>query len=307
MFAMPEDTTGVFATSFLELFAGEKLTPLPGVTNLFGHAVHGDTQVVAGAGQLFGTFDPIFIEDQPLGETHSITLIADSLAVMDLLARFDPSLTTATLNNLFEAASSQRTKGGDLAEGDSLERILDTVGAIFFPTDWQPSPVDRSNQGFADIGNRDLFHDNIHRLRDIAEGDHGVAKIEGSHAVNFAEKAETDVAYRYALKHLNVFVVVGRSDLYAAHNQDGELEKDDPETRKGMSDDYLRERAGFLSSLAYWNSVNGVPLAWATTATWRFEDRGLGVTIENADPANEGKIGVRPRTARVHQMRHDRR
>ena len=75
------------------------------IPQFFGHATHGDTEWVANSGVHAADPEPLFIEDQPdiqglafdsigrifgglksnFGTTHSITLIADSLALMRFL------------------------------------------------------------------------------------------------------------------------------------------------------------------------------------------------------------------------------
>jgi len=75
------------------------------ITQLFGHATNGvDIEVVANSG-IHGPTTPILIEGQPLlenvrerdyGNSHSITLIVDSLALQDLFLKVDPTLTQDT-------------------------------------------------------------------------------------------------------------------------------------------------------------------------------------------------------------------
>jgi len=63
--------------------------------------------------------------------------------------------------------------------------------------------------------------------------------------------AMTDIAWRYALRELNPFVIPDIS--YDRHNQDGSLDLYDPETGKGaMTERYLQDRAAMLTwKLAY--------------------------------------------------------
>jgi|GEM_PF-972242 len=60
------------------------------------------------------------------------------------------------------------------------------------------------------------------------------------------QNAKDSIAWRYALKHLNAFVVEGVD--YASHNQDGSLDLYDSTTGEGaMSDTYLSARADMLT------------------------------------------------------------
>ena len=122
--------------------------PIPGtvkpvgpITQLYGHATHDDTEYVANGGYHVKPI-PIFIEDQPdltgfggffgqsgdFGTTHSITLIADSLALMSLFQEIDGNLNQRKIEAIFAAASNRRAHGGFFGgngEYDSLENALD--------------------------------------------------------------------------------------------------------------------------------------------------------------------------------------
>ncbi len=87
------------------------------ITQLFGHATTGvDVEIVANSG-VHGPVSQILIESQPLleglnqqrelqyGNSHSITLIVDSLAVQELFQSVDPMLTQAQIEAIFKAAS----------------------------------------------------------------------------------------------------------------------------------------------------------------------------------------------------------
>jgi len=65
-------------------------------------------------------------------------------------------------------------------------------------------------------------------------------------AVDVAFQAESDIAYRYALKELNPFVVFAAD--YDRHNVQGELDPVNPVDGTGsLSHDYLFDRALFLA------------------------------------------------------------
>jgi Ca2+-binding RTX toxin-like protein len=60
------------------------------------------------------------------------------------------------------------------------------------------------------------------------------------------ENAKTDIAWRYALRELNAFVIEGVD--YSRHNADGSLDLYDPQTGQGsMSELYLQDRAAMLA------------------------------------------------------------
>lgn len=95
--------------------------------------------------------------------------------------------------------------------------------------------------------------------------------------------AKTDIAWRYALRELNPFVITGDS-LYTIHNADGSLDLYDPLTGKGtMTDLYLQDRAAMLTwklrydkeKLPYTSQYNTSEIA----GNWDFVDTTLPITL----------------------------
>ncbi|MFC1385690.1 MAG: calcium-binding protein, partial [gamma proteobacterium symbiont of Clathrolucina costata] len=73
-------------------------------------------------------------------------------------------------------------------------------------------------------------------------------------------RANNDIAYRYALAHLNPFVITGRESLYDDHNENGELELYDSITQVGeITQAYLEDRSAFLALLNQGN-ITGEPV-----------------------------------------------
>ncbi len=140
---LPEGDRGNLSVGLEELIFGQRIGDDIKITNLYGHNSPGDDrllgEVVAGAGQIFGSFLSIYIEDQPLfnpqdsetledkllrsfGASHSISLLADSLVVMELMQTLDPDLKREDMNQIFASASASK-RDGSRAEGDSLDII----------------------------------------------------------------------------------------------------------------------------------------------------------------------------------------
>ncbi|MCU7837987.1 MAG: hypothetical protein KZQ94_01260 [Candidatus Thiodiazotropha sp. (ex Troendleina suluensis)] len=74
--------------------------------------------------------------------------------------------------------------------------------------------------------------------------------------------ANDNIAYRYALMHLNPFAVTGRDDLYDRHNDMDQLERYEETTQEGeLTPSNLQDRAEFLVLLNQMNlndaSVSG--------------------------------------------------
>jgi hypothetical protein len=190
------------------------------ITQLFGHANFGDVEVTANSG-VHAPTTSIFIEAQPFlegligrlpfapeltslldgkgdfGNTHSLTLVIDSLSVMETFMTVDESLTKRRVETILSGASNQKARGWGAesskdsnAEGDSLELPLDKLRKLygaqgvrysivegaereeFFDygvAAWS-TPFSRANGGFGDAGNRRVLHRNIELLKDkIAE------------------------------------------------------------------------------------------------------------------------------------------
>lgn len=154
------------------------------ITQLFGHADHNDSEYVANRG-VHGSPTSVFIEDQPnldgfggifglngdFGTTHSITLIVDSLSLMEAFQTVDPNVTQTSLGQIFSAASNQTGSGttivaGGIAEGNSLENALDALRKVFLgnvtPTNFgrqtgdfarvAPSPLEGEGWGEGAVG-----------------------------------------------------------------------------------------------------------------------------------------------------------
>lgn len=267
---------------FLSIFGhGEDRIPDPKVTNLFGLSTQFDPEFVAGAGQIVGGFDGIYIENQPLltlrnpktlfdmfGDTHSITLVADTLAVMALIEQIDPQVDHRLLNGIFAAASANRAQWygveplpvDGVAEGDSLERVLDALGELLYGEAWQPTSYSRALGAYGDLALRNQFYENVKRVKDGLVGQAGtVQSLIGIDASAMMSCAKSDPAYRYALVHLNPFVVTGNITLYEAHSAD--LAPFNPADGTGVvTDQYLADRAQFLEA-KLWFTLRDVDTA----------------------------------------------
>ena len=287
---LPDSDTGALEVSFKELridnpdldFTREQITGDPKITNLYGHAIPGDDrpggEFVAGSGQIFGEFLPVYIEDQPIfnltvsgwhdllnpsdvvlrsfGPGHSISLLADSLVVMDLMQSLDPGLARLDMNQIFASANNSKrvsglTENSSRAEGDSLEQILDALGEFFLPASWTATPSSDRSGAYADLFYRNPFYDNVGKLRSELFDTNGQLKsdYQGIRITRPAVEPIDSIAYRYALKTLNPFVINGIPRIYERHNPDHELDRYDPETGLGMTDEYIKDRTALLQDV----------------------------------------------------------
>lgn len=300
---------------------------------VYGMGSHNDETYVTNSGITPLNKTLVFIEDQageyPASEpqpdgtvrqedfarTHSITLIVDSLAVGNLLQKFHPTLTRNGVDAVLTAASNQTGKDADTfedtrSETDSLERVVDALWRIL--KDGSKIPIETAPDGFGHLGNRNILHDRIAQLSEVAS--HSIGKYEirplveinwepvptwtqtiarslGSYntvltSLNKAEILQKTrqidaegLAYRYALHQLNPFVLLGAD--YSAFNGSGELDQFNANTGRGLTQLYLESRVEQLAWLLQIN-VNDesarkvVPGMDAVT----YEDLGLGKKIE---------------------------
>jgi hypothetical protein len=158
--------------------------------------VEGD--VVHDIGNTPGTQQTIFSESAHQGVvvSHDIKAITDSLAVHALFAQLDPSLNSSgmgTITRILKASSN--------IAANSLEAALAAVGKIFGKT---YSTVETD---------RDAFYINLFDLQtalsSTSAGLLTVVPLAGKAASEMFSQAQTDLAYRYALAHLNPFAITG--------------------------------------------------------------------------------------------------
>ncbi len=266
------------------------------ITLLYGQATTDDLQFVTSSG-VHAPAIPVFIEGQPLiagdplpsftasGNTHSITLIVDSLATQELIQIIDPRYGQAGAELLLKAASNTKaetiapldTLG--VAEGDSLEKTIDAFRKLFRdpilpPAD--PLPVNSRVDGFGDMANRNTMYAAIQEVKDriaaLRSQQSGlVFTIDDLTDPNLSSPtiagiADTDtnqgLAYRYALKELNPFAIIANTSqandaLYVPHNDQGQLNQFNFAAGTGtLTSQYLDDRALFLKAKIALNQLD---------------------------------------------------
>ena len=93
---------------------------------------------------------------------------------------------------------------------------------------------------------------------------------------------------RYALVHLNPFAVRGDDGLYQKFNKNMELALYDPQTGKGLTDEYLQARSKmlYLENKLRMEDKSWAPTDLASTGGY-YEDRGAAVTVNNVRESSE--------------------
>jgi Ca2+-binding RTX toxin-like protein len=243
------------------------------------------------------------------GDTHSLVLMVDSLSLMNVFAALDPALTLDKMNALFVTATSAKRDsvpgGPGKADGAALETMLDGLRKLILGkplTSASPSESEIAKTPSDVAGNtwwspdlRNAFHNNLRALTDaIASknlaGAMTIIPLADISAATLIERAKSvdGLAYRYALKELNPFVVLAAD--YMPHNANGKLDFYNAATRAGdLTDAYLADRAAMLAwklKLAKEDRVTsdsnplpdfGVPAAY-------FEDKTTGESMYLGQP-----------------------
>jgi len=261
------------------------------ITQIVGHATQGDTEYVANSGN-HASETRVYIEDQPdldgfggffggngdFGTTHSITLIVDSLATQELFQTIAPDLTQSQIEAMLWASSNQLASGfvgtAGIAEGNSLENALDALGKLLV-SNYTPTPFGHQTADFGSLTFRNPFYENIAAVKTALAGatvtivpfvEMGVVGgqpralplITPTQMVDEAQQ-DTDrgLVFRYALKTLNPFAMIGADYQGLGHASNGRLALFDPETGFGtMTDEYLTDRAAFLEAKIELNLLN---------------------------------------------------
>ncbi|MDP3092118.1 MAG: hypothetical protein Q8N04_15700, partial [Nitrospira sp.] len=267
------------------------------ITQIVGHATHGDTEYVANSGN-HAVETSIFIEDQPnldnfggffgangdFGTTHSITLLVDSLATQELFQIVAPTLTQPEIEAVLSASSNERATGftvgsSGTAEAKSLEHAVDALRRLFLPEPVSETPADPATGGFGNLANRNTFYTNMAAVKTALAGQtyriEPLLTVPGlgtpgpvlaipADVVQARAQEQTDrgLAYRYALKTLNPFAVIGttaesNTALYASHTNGGALDLLNPTDGTGtLTTQYLTDRALFLAEKLALNQLD---------------------------------------------------
>src|SRR5574340_308744 len=257
-----------FGTNFTDLF----FNLIPGAASAFDSSkitnVYGEKgpELIANLHTRFGEAVPVFIETA----THSKQDLTDALALYDLLARMDPSVSVSTVTSILNASAA--------TAANSLEQGLDAFRKLFQGSTVTATP----------IGDRDSYYANLLALQQaLPPGSLRITSLldlPSSTVFSFAKSQTLDgLAYRYALRELNPFVVTGINYL-ARHNQDRSLDLYDATTGTGVwTQVALSDRAELLAEKLRFNQTDGTP----TSATLfvdetTFSDNQRGATATEA-------------------------
>ena len=160
---------------------------------------------------------------------------------------------------------------------------MDALGKLFI-SNYTPTPFGRQTGNFGSLTFRNTFYENLAAVKNALAGttlkiapfvEMGVVGgnlkalplITPNQLVTEAQQ-DTDrgLAFRYALKNLNPFAVIGADYNALGHASDGALTLFDPDTGFGdLTQQYLLDRAAFLEAkieLNLRNDVNSGDIAY---------------------------------------------
>lgn len=328
--------------------------PQQSVTLANVYDLFGDTSpsAVSNSQLHYGQATPIKIEDQPLyrgdviwdaisqsylywdtkllvpgyakndfGDTHSLVLMVDSLAVQNVFVALDSSFSKNIFGKIFEAASALQVQTGDgpdkqgYAKGDVLENIVNGL-ADLIGLNWKDTDRLRGNPNgntWADltqtdetqtVGNglkytdRNTFYD---ALNTVQSSNNFLSMISHVQIVALPDNglaAKKDFGALLSLEYLTPFELkgddIGTAALMAAHQTLADLWTADqaltPEQHArgqgNFTDQYLNDRAHLLGLIDVFNIADGSPeLATNSPDARRYEDHttGKNVQILNVD------------------------
>ncbi|MEW6427015.1 MAG: calcium-binding protein [Thermodesulfobacteriota bacterium] len=197
--------------------------------------------------------------------------MTDFLAVYDLFARVDPSVSVETVSAILNAAANENAP--------TLETALSMLGALY----GRDYPAGETS--------RDALYTHLYDLRGVIGSNQGtVVSLAGLGNEQLVALAQADIGCRYALEQLLPFAVTGNGGLYAGHNGDGHLDAD------VLTNRYLEDRAAMLfwklrfdsgakddnDLLAGDKSYGEEWDSRGTTDDWKYTDgaRGLTLTVD---------------------------
>jgi Ca2+-binding RTX toxin-like protein len=241
---------------------------LSAVSNLKAEA---GVSPIAGLGVQLGIPIRIAIEDQflsdisnpPAARNHSQRALVDSLAIYSAFGTLDPALSIDQIGEIFRSAGNRN--------GRTLEDALDTIRAIFLEASPATFTEDREHlyARFYDLLGSPEYS--------VRTGQVSVVSLTETTKSALVSLAEEDVAYRYSLKQLAPFSVLGDSSLYDRLNASVELGLHNPQTGAGLTQEYLADRASML----VWKNRHFIAdglgaLRGDALETYRYSDKSLG-------------------------------
>lgn len=204
------------------------------ITNLYAGV---GPEMTAGLGVLYGSVQPLYIEDNGALNNHSIKFLSDSLAVYNLFDKVQHGIPVDTVSGILSAIAPVTS------ERSSLEETLNSIGRLFGRTlHW----TDGDEAQY-----RDDLYNNVASLETLIEpygGNLQVTSLLGHDAATLLALANPESGgaeeFRYAIQELIPYAVGGNAGLYTVASQHDYLDW------SAFSLDYWYDR----SSLLHWKN-----------------------------------------------------
>lgn len=259
----------------LRLLLGLENDPSIGLSKVSNLRADAGISPIAGLGLAWGTPIPIAIENQlasdvigaPAARNHSQQVLVDALAVYWLFDAVQPGIDVDAVSTLIKAASSKAS--------DTLETSVFSLGKLFLLTPPSISTTDRNT-----------LYKAIYDIRVALSGSVGTTFVSltaktADSLKGLAINGDVDAkAYRYALKELNPFAVLGID--YSRFNQNGELDLNDSASGQGdLSTNWIDDRSAMLAWVIKTNLADSsnTYVDTSLTGNWSFVDRSTGQVI----------------------------
>ncbi|WP_411878273.1 calcium-binding protein [Polaromonas sp. YR568] len=228
--------------------------PIPNFYDVYGSNFSWDNfSAVSNSQWHHGKETAIFIEDQPLyrgniipdvasaswkageikllvpefsqndfGDTHSLSLLIDSLSVQNALAQLDPAANQDTLNAILRASANHRaisaagTQG--VVDGDTLENLVNALGAYLgvdkIGDGWIKLKGNLAGGTWANIDDANGYtgRDSLHKNLNLIAQDPDYQDLMGKVTIEagtsgFADRAKKDFGILIALQTLSPFLL----------------------------------------------------------------------------------------------------
>jgi Ca2+-binding RTX toxin-like protein len=184
------------------------------ITNLYADA---GPELATGIGVLYGSVQPLYIEDNGALDNHSIQFLTDSLAVYNLYEKLQQDISVNTVSGILSAMAPV------VSERSTLESALNSLGRLFGQTlDW--SEGDEAQQ-------RGDLYKNVSALETLIApygGDLQITSLASLDAATILALSNPESGgteeFRYAIQELNPFAVGGNPQLYNTVSAQGYLD-----------------------------------------------------------------------------------
>lgn len=221
--------------------------------------------------------------------SHDIGHLMDGLTVQALMVRMNNSLTAAQSGKIVEAASASTGESHELL----LEKLTHAITGQRI-TVQRTEPCGFMVDGGSIEARRDYYTKLVSLEKAIKENPslrfESILEKSSEAIVNLARDGDIDaLAYRYALKELNPFAILGAD--YSIHNGNGELNL--AEEGGALTRQYLADRALMLGYLSQYNLTNGQrnvdPSVPTISRVYRDVDKDVSLIVDrtsNTTPNN---------------------